>query len=198
MFFDMQKYNKWFSELEQPQPNRQYNPLPEPEYQSEQVDESDLHENFKEIESAHLANKKFALYESELKQYNSWVEQGKIAREKAETIDKLVKAIEKEKQDMIKTAKMPDGFSFSDNGLLYNGYELNKNAQSSSALYIAGLKLATMNLAELKTIHFDASTLDKKSLIEVENYANSIGLQLLIERPDFDGGDIKYEIINLD
>jgi hypothetical protein len=62
-------------------------------------------------------------------------------------------------------------------------------------LYIAGLKLASMNLGELKTVHFEASALDKKSLEEVERFANQIGLQLLIERPDYNGGEISYQLI---
>ena len=51
-----------------------------------------------------------------------------------------------------------------------------------------------MVLGDIKTLHFDASFLDKNSLTEVEEWANKNNYQLLIERPDFDGGEIRYEI----
>jgi hypothetical protein len=44
-------------------------------------------------------------------------------------------------------------------------------------------------------MHFDASFLDNNSLREVQEWAESKDLQLLIERPDMEGGDITYEII---
>lgn len=78
----------------------------------------------------------------------------------------------------------------------YNPYtQLDKNAQSSSAIYIAALKLASMKIGKVRTLHFDASYLDKNSLNQIEEWANENDLQLLIERPDFDAGDITYKVI---
>jgi hypothetical protein len=37
--------------------------------------------------------------------------------------------------------------------------------------------------------------LDKNTLAEIQTWANENDLQLLIERPDFDGGEIKYTLI---
>ena len=74
-----------------------------------------------------------------------------------------------------------------------NGYE--NFFVKGSQKYIAGLKLGAMVLGELKTMHFDASFLDKNSLNEVQEWAERNSYQLLIERPDFDAGEIKYEII---
>jgi hypothetical protein len=37
--------------------------------------------------------------------------------------------------------------------------------------------------------------LDKNSLLEIEKWAVENDLQLLIERPDFDGGEIEYQIL---
>lgn len=45
-------------------------------------------------------------------------------------------------------------------------------------------------------MHFDASFLDKNSLREIEFWALNNDLQLLIERPDYDAGEIKYEILS--
>lgn len=116
--------------------------------------------------------------------------------EKAKEADELVKAIEKEKVELIKTAKMPVGFDFSEDGVTYLGHSLSKDQLSSSAIYIAALKLASLNIGEVKTLHFDASYLDKNSLLEIENWAKDNDLQLLIERPDFDGGEIEYHLMN--
>lgn len=114
----------------------------------------------------------------------------------AATCDKQVKRIEQEKLEVIKNASMPDGFGFDEEGITYNGFPFNKDGLSSSSVYIAALKLAAIGLGEVKTLHFDASYLDKNSLAEIEKWANENDLQLLIERPDFDGGEIEYQLIN--
>lgn len=117
------------------------------------------------------------------------------AKKFAEDADKEVKRLEVEKLEVIKNSSMPDGFGFSDEGITYKGFEFNKQQLSSSGLYIAALKLAALGLGEVKTLHFDASFLDKNSLAEIETWANENDLQLLIERPDFEGGEIEYEIL---
>src|SRR5690606_21596427 len=66
--------------------------------------------------------------------------------EKVKEADDLVKAIEKEKVELIKTAKMPVGFDFSEDGVTYLGHSLSKDQLSSSAIYIAALKLAALNI----------------------------------------------------
>lgn len=119
-----------------------------------------------------------------------------VLKKAAEDADKAVKAIIKEKDDMISKANMPEGFGFSDDGITYNGLPFTREHQSSSAIYIAALKVASMSLGEVKMLHFDASFLDKNSLSEIEKWANANDLQLLIERPDFEAGDIQYELIN--
>lgn len=110
--------------------------------------------------------------------------------------DEDVKNIIKEKDEMIASAKLPEGFGFTDDGITYKGLPFTREQISSSGIYIAALKLASINLGEVKMLHFDASFLDKNSLAEVEAWAESEGLQLLIERPDFEGGEIKYELIS--
>lgn len=113
----------------------------------------------------------------------------------AKAADAEVKRIEAEKLDVIKNASMPDGFGFSDDGIIYNGFEFSKEQLSSSGIYIAALKLAALGLGEVKTLHFDASYLDKNSLAEIEKWAEENDLQLLIERPDFEGGEIEYQLL---
>ncbi len=147
------------------------------------------------LDEAQEQLRKFDAFEREQQDYDQWVKDGKQARKKAEEADEKVKAIEAEKKEMIANADMPEGFDITEEGINYNGFPFTENQISSSGKYIAALKLGSMVLGELKTLHFDASTLDKNSLSKVQEWASDKGLQLLIERPDFDGGDIKYEII---
>jgi hypothetical protein len=142
-------------------------------------------EDAKKVNEDILNNNKAA---DQLEKYNTMVEDAKHW-------DLEVKRIEAEKLDVIKNASMPDGFGFSDDGITYNGFAFDKASLSSSGIYIAALKLAAITLGEVKTLHFDASFLDKNSLCEIERWAIENDLQLLIERPDFDGGEIEYRLI---
>lgn len=148
-----------------------------------------------DIEKAENQQRLFDSYERDLKDYNDWVAEGKKAREVQVKADEKVKSIQADKNKMIAGAKIPDEFKITDSGILYNGLPLTDSQISSSSKYIAALKLGAMVLGKLRTMHFDASFLDKNSLAEIQDWANKNDLQLLIERPDFDGGDIKYQII---
>jgi len=117
------------------------------------------------------------------------------AKQNADLADHDVKRIEQEKIDVIKNASMPDGFGFNDEGITYNGLPFTREQLSSSGIYIGALKLAAIGLGDVKTLHFDASFLDKNSLFEIEKWAKENDLQLLIERPDFEGGEIEYQIV---
>jgi len=115
--------------------------------------------------------------------------------QEAKAKDKVVKGIEGEKMEMIREANMPEGFEFSDDGILFNGLPVSREQLSSSAIYIVALKLALMEIGELRTLHFDASFLDKVSLAEIEKWAEQEDLQLLIEIPDREAGEIRYELL---
>jgi hypothetical protein len=104
-------------------------------------------------------------------------------------------AINAEKLEKVKAANLPDEFEMTDEGLLYNGLPLTTNQISSSGKYICALKLGALSLGKIRTQHFDCSTLDKNSLMEVQKWAEENDMQLLIERPSWEGGDITYEII---
>jgi hypothetical protein len=147
------------------------------------------------IEKANVQQRLFDAYDRDLKEYNDWVKEGKEATEKANKKDEEVKAIQAEKVKMIAGAKLPAEFTFVDDSIFYNGFPFSNNQLSSSAKYIAALKLGVLSLGKVKAIHFDASFLDNISLNEIMNWATENDLQLLIERPDLDGGKIKYEII---
>lgn len=173
------------------QHQKTYTPLTEPTYIEEMPDRSKLDEIENKITEAHEQNRKADAYKVWLQEQDRTTEYSKLAAE-AET---KVQAIEKERLTLIQSAKMPEGFSFSDDGILYNGLAFTKEQLSSSGLYIAALKLSAMNIGEIRTLHFDASFLDRESLESIEQWANEQDLQLLIERPAYNGGEITYELI---
>lgn len=119
-------------------------------------------------------------------------------REAAHHKEMAVQDITAKRDALIKASKLPAGFSFGDEGILYNGLPLTREQLSSSAIYIAALKLASLNLGNVRMLHFDASMLDNKSLMEVRDWAESQDLQLGIEIVERDGSDIRYEIIEDD
>lgn len=123
----------------------------------------------------------------------------KVASKKKEahTADQLVKELVDKRNDIVAKSNMPEGFTFnSDGDLYYDGFPFNKDSLSSSAIYIAALKLASLSLGTVRAIHFDASFLDKISLGEIQKWAEAQDLQLLIERPDYEGSkEITYEFV---
>lgn len=138
-------------------------------------------------------------------QLNKVIEQNKLALDHnihcekitkdADDANKEVNKISAERQSLIAKAKFPDGISIVEGDLLVDGLPLDKKQLSLSKIYITALKLAAMSLGEVKSLYFDASPLDRTSLQEIEKWASDNDLQLLIEKPDFDGGEITYEII---
>ena len=110
--------------------------------------------------------------------------------------DEQVKAIEREKVEMLQQAHLPEGISIDGDNITVDGLPLDRLQQSTSELYIVALKLAALKLGEVGALHFDAATLDRPNLERVMKWAEESGLQLLIERPDFDGGEIEYQLLS--
>lgn len=164
---------------------------PTPTYVTEMPDDTELKQVDDAILSATRTNQAAQLYVD----WTLQRDKAATAKQIAEESDEVVKAIEREKMDMIKSAKMPEGFSFLGDGIAYTGLPFTREQLSSSGIYIAALKLAAMTLGEVRTLHFDASFLDNPSLAEIEKWAEGESLQLLIELPDRSGGDISYELI---
>lgn len=144
-----------------------------------------------ELNEAIQFNQKASEHNNSLKQFDVI----KQAEAEAKEADEKLQEIEARRQELRKEANLPEWFTFEDEGILYNGLPLNKEQLSSSSVYIASLKLASMKLWALQTLVFDASFLDRKSLEEVEKRAEANWYQLLIERPDFDGWEIEYQLI---
>lgn len=163
----------------------------EPKYCDEMPDDKALQAIDAKILTASETNTKAKAYTD----YIAYKQSTKDAAVEAKDADTKVKAIEEERENLIKSANMPTGISFTGEGITVDGFPLDKSQISSSKLYCAALRIASMNIGEVETLHFDASFLDKNTLGEIEEWANENDLQLLIERADFDAGDIKYELI---
>jgi hypothetical protein len=163
----------------------------EPTYIEEMPDRSKLDEIDKLILSANETNAAALRY----KEYIDHKNATESARSAADEADVAVKMIERERLDLIASKKMPEGIEITTDGITVDGLPLDRNQISTSKLYTSALKIASINLGEVRTLYFDASFLDKITLGDIQKWAVDNDLQLLIERPDYDGGDIKYELI---
>lgn len=163
----------------------------EPEYITEMPDDAEMILIDSEILSASETNTKAKAY-SDYITYKQTTEEAKTLATQA---DELVKSIEAERQNLIESANFPKGVSITSEGITVDSFPLDRNQISASKLYTTALRIGSMNLGEVKSLYFDASLLDRNSLLEIELWAAENKLQLLIERADFDGGEIKYELI---
>lgn len=190
---DITKLNEHIDKLPKPDDFKDAIKLypPEPEYIPELPDETEHDKIDAEILKASEINVEAKKY-SDYREYKQQTEDAKVEAEKA---DELVKEIEDERKKMIESVNFPKGITIDPRGIMVDGFPLDKNQISTSKLYTSALRIAAMNLGEVKSLHFDASYLDNNNLKEIEQWASEQGLQLLIERPDRDGGEIKYELI---
>lgn len=166
-------------------------PPAEPTYTPELPDDTEL----KYIDDQILQASKTNAEAQKYKDYVEYKASVEVAKDEATAADEAVKAIEAERQKMIEGVKLPGGLQFTSDGLTVDGLPLDNTQISTSKKYIYALKIGAINLGEVKSLFFDASYLDNISLKEVMNWAESEGLQLLIERPDMDGGEITYNLI---
>ncbi len=165
--------------------------IKEPKYIEEMPDRTTLDKIDADLLAASETNAKAQKYQ----EYIAYKKETEEAKSAAEDADLLVKSIEDERQKMIESVSFPEGISINSDGIMVDGLPLDKNQISTSKLYCSALRIASMNLGEVKTLYFDASFLDKITLAEIQEWANENDLQLLIERPDYEGGEIKYELI---
>jgi hypothetical protein len=167
--------------------------LKEPEYiEPEMPDDAGLKEIDTKIANISLNNEAATAYKSYLENQKAF----EIAQQNYTAANILVKSIENRKADMLKQTNFPEGIELTENGIFVDGFLLNKASISTSKLYCTALRLASLGLGEVKTLHFDASTLDNETLNEIMVWAESQDLQLLIEIIDREAGDIAYEIVD--
>lgn len=193
-FIDLNALEKYINDLQKPQPIKKAVDLypAEPTYIQELPDDKEIRDIDAKLLEVSEINAKAKAYK-EFIEYKASVE---IAISEAADADILVKGIEEERQKMIESTKMPEGITFGIDGeILVGGFLMAENQISTSQKYCAALRIGSMGLGEVHSLHFDASFLDKNTLAEIETWAATQGLQLLIERADWDAGEIKYELI---
>ena len=165
---------------------------PEPEYPEPKPNSEKLDALYKKIQDVAEIN----VAAGEYKKYIDYKRETEAAKEEADNQDKVVIAIEKERKAMIAKVKFPKGVEITTGGYItVDGFALDRNVISTSKLYIAALRIAAMNIGSVRCLYFDASFLDNISLNEIMGWAIENDLQLLIERPDMDGGEITYTLI---
>lgn len=165
----------------------------EPQYIEEMPDDAKLRELDDKLLQASEVNTRAQAY-ADYVEYKYTVE---AAKEEAIAADNLVESIREERRNMIASANMPNGITFAEegHGVVVDGFPLDKNQISTSRMYTAALRIASIKLGEVEALHFDASFLDKNTFEEIREWAKASGLQLLVERADFDAGEMRYEIL---
>ena len=130
----------------------------------------------------------FNNYERDKASFVAWSKSISDIQEKIDNVNKEMEALKTKKEEIFKNANIPEEFKITEEGqLLYNDLPLTEAQISTSGLYIAALKLGKLGLGQLKAMHFEASALDKDNLEKVLEWATKEDLQLLIERPDYEG-----------
>jgi hypothetical protein len=98
-------------------------------------------------------------------------------------------------KEKLQSVKLPPEIKITTEGVFFKNLPVDDKHLAKSELYIVSLMLSSVNLKELRTLYFDCSPLDKNNLADVLRWAKENDLQLLIEKPDFDAGELRLEII---
>lgn len=150
-----------------------------------QLELTNLEETNRKIEHAKKMHSEFMYFE----------ELEKLAKSLDQEVDQLIA----EKESKIKASPLPArGLEFDQDGnLTIDGFPFEDNQISAARKLIAGIEIASSMLGDIKYLHIDGAVLDHASADYVLEFAESKGLQLCIERPEWDGGELKMEIVDL-
>lgn len=174
-------------------PGRPETPDPMPTREALDAIEKEIEVIDAEILAATETNMKAQKYQ----EYIDYIKEVNAAKDAADSAEVAYQAIVSEIKEMISKVKFPEGISISSDGVsvMVDGFPMDRGQISTSKLYTAALRIAAMNLGEVRSVYFDASFCDRNTLTEIHAWAMANDLQLLIERPDYDGKDIAYELI---
>jgi len=125
-------------------------------------------------------------------------QQVRVLVDQVEDADNKVKEVRETKENLLQENPLPaEGLEWTADGdLLLDGLPFESNQIATSRKVIAGLQIAETLLGDIKYIHFDASVLDKDSADEVVDWAEEKGLQLCLERALWEGGELKFEVVD--
>lgn len=131
------------------------------------------------------------------------------AKEAEAEIDNYKKMIEEqteeiEKKRAEKAARISkninvDGLTYDVNGerFLYEGLPFDGKQINTAAQLIAGMKIASTMLKELKILRVDGSLIDKDNFDDVLAWSQENDIELFVELVDREGGDLKI-VVNED
>lgn len=119
--------------------------------------------------------------------YAEYLEKKRKIEEKKDEYDRATETVEslrKEKEDMVKNAKIPvKGLSLSDTGLVFNGAS-DENWSDSESLKIAIL-LAVAWSGKVKAVYVRrGEAFDNESLNKIRDYAEKMDFQVIVEIVD--------------
>ena len=139
----------------------------------------DLNNSKREATEAKEAEKEVDNYKAMIEQATSDID--KKRKEKAKRISKNIKV---------------DGLTYDVNGerFLYDGLPFDNKQINTASQLIAGMKIASTMLKELRILRVDGSLIDKSNMHEVEAWANENDIQLFVEVVDRDGGEFSVNI----
>lgn len=133
------------------------------------------------------------------KELNKEKEEADQLQEMLSRLENEISEIRKQKTEAIKSNPLPaDGLEFDSegDGLILNGLPFEDAQMATSAKMIAALQIAEAQLGKIRYLHFDAAILDKENAMRVLEWAESRDLQLCLERPMWDGGALKMEVMD--
>lgn len=107
--------------------------------------------------------------------------------------EEKVKLMKKKREAITKKTKGIEGFDFDGEQFTLNGLPFHVDQNNTAAQIIAGLKLGTGLLGDVKIAKFEGSLLDKEHLDEVNKFAEENGLQLFVELVDRENKELRIE-----
>lgn len=128
---------------------------------------------------------------------------GKAADEAVKVLKEAVKVADKELDDLrLQKAKIIsdniniDGLTYDveQESFLWDGFPFDSTQINTASQLIAGLKIASMMLKEVRILRLDASLVDNAELKKVKEWADLYNIALFIERVDMAGGDLQIVI----
>lgn len=157
-----------------------------PPYPTGKINE--IEKKIQEIEEQNKQVNKKQEYEILLNDYNNAV---KVLND----VEQEIISVNEEIRKSLLNIALPKPLSIDLNNIYYDNRPIDKEHLSTAELYIASLLLSSINLKELRVAYFDCSPLDKESMKLVIDFAKEKDIQLLIEKPDYDAGELRYEIV---
>lgn len=124
------------------------------------------------------------------------IEENKRNISKVEEIEKEMLEIQSLKKEELESSKMPvKGLSFDNDVLTLDGLPFESNQINEARKIIAALEIQYALKGDVSIARLEGSLLDKKSMDQVIEWADKNNIQLFVEKVDFEGEELKIEVI---